>query len=59
MNDFKTSDIVAYALDALGYPILAADARNGDSDLLDIYVNLVKYKLSKTAELKTMFEYFI
>lgn len=59
MNDFKTADLIAYALDILGYPMLAEDARKGDSDLLDIYANLVKHKLSRASELKTMVEYFL
>ena len=57
MNDWKTKDIVTWALDKLGYKLLSSQA-SLDNDL-DIYINFIKYKCRNFKKLNELINHFL
>lgn len=58
MDDYKTRDIVSYALSRIGYNYLSRYVKNDYIDL-EPYIRLIKRKLENFSDLKEMINYYL
>lgn len=58
MNDITTREIVAWVFERLGFYQIAKHVRKSDENI-DTFINYIKYRNTKDAELREFIEYYL